>query len=357
MTDRQTNYNSIDLMKFICSLLVVLIHCVNAETLNNTTDLINYVIRNVIARIAVPLFFISSGFFLYRKTTLNEFSLKHTKEYVIKLLRFYIIWSLIYLPLSIEKILQNEQGVVHAILEYLRDFVFISSYVHLWYLPATIFAVLLVSYLISKKVDLKRILLISSIFYFIGLFGQSWFGLFRPFIAHIPYLVSRIFNLTIRTTRNGLFDAFIFVTLGANIAFNGFNFKQNKAILLFLISFALLNIEAIYTMKMDFILTNSNDMYFFLVPVAYFAFGIISNIHLNGKVCFYKILRIISSLIYFVHYLIRYLILKFFAFLSYPMSNSYLLFVIVSLASIAVSYIIYMFSQKKYFKWMKNLYS
>ena len=55
-TDKQTNYNSIDLMKFICSLLVVLIHCVNAETLNNTTDLINYVIRNVIARIAVPFF-------------------------------------------------------------------------------------------------------------------------------------------------------------------------------------------------------------------------------------------------------------------------------------------------------------
>ena len=54
-------------MKFICSLLVVLIHCVNAEVLNSNSDLIKYIVKNVIARNAVPLFFISSGFFCIEK--------------------------------------------------------------------------------------------------------------------------------------------------------------------------------------------------------------------------------------------------------------------------------------------------
>ena len=342
-------------MKFICSLLVILIHCVNAEVLNSNSDLIKYIIKNVIARNAVPLFFISSGFFLYRKTTLEDFSFKQTKDYVIKLLRFYIIWTLIYFPFSLKAILRNEKGIVHATLGYLRDLVFVGSYSHLWYLPATVFAVLLVSYLISKKVNLKKILLISSIFYFIGLFGQSWYGLFKPLIAYIPSFISKAFNLTIHTTRDGLFDAFMFVSLGANIAFNGFNFKQSKAILLFIIFFVLLNIEAVYTMKMGFVL--SNDMYFFLVPSAYFAFGIISNICLKGNICFYKLLRIISSLVYFVHLWIGRLICKLFSLINYPISNSYFLFTLVALTSIAVSYVIYIFSQIKYFKWMKYLYS
>ncbi len=179
-TDRK-NYNGIDLAKFICSILVVMIHVPPfGSSTGYIVKLLNYGVQQWFARIAVPIFFACSGFFLYKKSTLLDFRVEPSKKYILHLLKLYIIWSLIYFPLRYRAFFKDSKGVLHAVLVYCRDCVFTGSYNQLWYFPALIFAVILTSYLLSKKTDYKRILLLSIIAYLVGLLAQSWFGVIRP---------------------------------------------------------------------------------------------------------------------------------------------------------------------------------
>ena len=76
MSEEQTRkkYNAIDIAKLICSFLVIAIHIKPfGATDNNILIYINDGIQNFIARIAVPFFFISSGYFLYKKSSKNKF--------------------------------------------------------------------------------------------------------------------------------------------------------------------------------------------------------------------------------------------------------------------------------------------
>jgi surface polysaccharide O-acyltransferase-like enzyme len=58
--NRTKHYNCIDLIKFICALFVVSIHVSPFASYNS---FINYGLKNYIARIAVPFFFVASGYF------------------------------------------------------------------------------------------------------------------------------------------------------------------------------------------------------------------------------------------------------------------------------------------------------
>ena len=55
-------YYSIDAAKFICALLVVAVHCMPFGY-SEAFLIPNQIVRNYIARIAVPFFFVSSGYF------------------------------------------------------------------------------------------------------------------------------------------------------------------------------------------------------------------------------------------------------------------------------------------------------
>lgn len=67
------NYNSIDLAKFICSILVVMIHVAPFGTSIEIKwiDNLSFLVRNYLARVAVPFFFVASGFSYIRKQVWN----------------------------------------------------------------------------------------------------------------------------------------------------------------------------------------------------------------------------------------------------------------------------------------------
>ena len=58
------SYNSIDLVKFICSLLIIVIH---SQPLLEFSDAANYIFNSSVCRLAVPFFFMSTGFLVFRK--------------------------------------------------------------------------------------------------------------------------------------------------------------------------------------------------------------------------------------------------------------------------------------------------
>ena len=144
------NYNSIDLVKFICSILVVMIHISPFGSFSGIIGYLDYGVRYYLCRLAVPFFFVCSGFFLYKKTAVMNFSFEPTKKYVVRLFRLYIIWTLIYFPLSY---IRFYRGKKDAVFVYIKRFIFSGTYVHLWYLNATIFAILLFlnRYILTRK--------------------------------------------------------------------------------------------------------------------------------------------------------------------------------------------------------------
>ena len=146
---KKKHYNCVDLFKFISALLVVSIHIPPFESYNHV---INYGFENYLARIAVPFFFVASGYFLFRKTSYKRFDTNVLLIYVWKIFRLYLVWTVIYFPWALKMfILKDEKGIVYGGLNWIRTFLFTGSFIQLWYLNATIVAVLMIIFCISKK--------------------------------------------------------------------------------------------------------------------------------------------------------------------------------------------------------------
>lgn len=131
LTDRQnislsnTNYNGLDLFKFICSLLVVTIHTAPfSSEIIPYGDLLNVFITQYICRLAVPFFFVSSGFLLFSKMEIQNPRTDTIKKYIFKMLRHYGTWTIL---------------------------LFIGSKGQLWYIGASAVAVLVLAFLINAN--------------------------------------------------------------------------------------------------------------------------------------------------------------------------------------------------------------
>jgi serine/alanine racemase len=324
---------------------------------NPISSFLNLFFYNCYSRMAVPIFFVASGFFLYRKTTLEDFSPSPTKAYVIKILKLYIIWTIIYFPRQINTIIKDEKGIAHGGLIFIRDCIFDGSFYHLWYLPALIFAVVLISFLLSKRIKMTWILIVAGSLYAVGLFAQSWFGIIEPLREQAPqrWAVLKFIQGIIVTTRDGAFFGFLFVGIGAYFAFYGFEIQKKKALMGLSISALLMFLEAWYVKHFKFALDYS--MYVFLVPLTYFTFALILNWRIPSNSRVFKVLRILSSLIFFTHLWIKWFIKEMCTSIGFQIEKSRVFFILTVVFSTLVSFAMYRLSEYPKFKWLKKLYS
>ena len=96
--DQRKNYNSIDLWKLIMAICVVALHT------NPLINCKNYIILSIyfsIVKMAVPFFFLTSGFLLGKKMNKEISNELIVKSYLQKILKLYFKWMLIYTPLTI----------------------------------------------------------------------------------------------------------------------------------------------------------------------------------------------------------------------------------------------------------------
>lgn len=349
-------YNAIDLAKFICAIFVVAIHVAPfGSNGSSICMLFNYAIQQWLARAAVPFFFVASGFF-FRKFGFKESSMETSKNYIIRLVKLYIIWTIIYFPLHVKSILFSEEGLFHELMIYVRNFIFAGSHGQLWYFPALIFSVVVLSFLLSRRINTKYIIIISMLLYVIGLLDQSWFGIIEPIRIYVPsfWNILKLIENIIVTTRNGLFEGLLFVTIGVVIADHGFNISRKKALLGFVLSYIAMLIEVAFVTY--FHLIKGYDMYICLVPLSYFMFGLIVNYRIPSDSDVFKLLRILSSLIFYIHLWIKWGLMKIFDFIGFDVEKTCLLFILTAIGSIVCSYVIIKLSNVKHFTWMRKIY-
>ena len=267
------NYNAIDLIKFICAIMVFLIHIPPFQgEVTGFSKYINFGLQHYLCRLAVPFYFVSSGFFLFKKMPLYDLDKEAIKGYCFKILRLLGTW--------------------HVLL-------FFGGTRHLWYLVATVIAVILLSLCLRFRIKLRYIYAIACLLYVIGLSGDSYNGIFAP-LSNIKFfqVVSKEYKLAFTTTRNGVFMGFIFVLMGATFSNGTIKLKPRTALIGFAFSMLLLFCE-VFLLERYHIAIEYN-MYVFLLPATFFLFSFASTVQLKDR-AIYKSLRNIGMVIYLCH--------------------------------------------------------
>ncbi|OJG28550.1 amino-acid racemase [Enterococcus caccae] len=239
--------------------MVVAIHTFPFQSI---APFLDEVITLTVFRVAVPFFFMITGYFLLGRLSLN-FSYNNSqrvKKYLYKIGMIYLYSILLYFPLSL---LNGTISLKMNIL--LKVLIFDGSFYHLWYFPAIIIGTILVS-LLLRSVGFKLTVAFSICLYLVGLGGDSWYGI----VSQIPLLnklYSFIFSWT-DYTRSGLFFAPIFLCLGILV------YRKNKKLtalkglnLLFYVFIIGMIIESIFLHRFTNI---KHDSMYLLLPLGIF---------------------------------------------------------------------------------------
>ena len=178
--------------------LVIALHIFPVAKLEGIRGIISYEIANGITRIAVPTFFIISGYFLRDKLDDTTYLAKYAK----RILFLYVVWQLLYLPDLIRFYRLGRFPLPDAVLK------LVFGYWHLWYLLATVLAVGLLYVTRNWSVRTKGLLIVGLLF-----FGYGFQILVQSEVLK-PYKVWTDTYQYMGTTRNFLFFAFPCLLIG-----------------------------------------------------------------------------------------------------------------------------------------------
>lgn len=163
--------NSINIMKLISSWLVVAIHTHPFMDINSQAGFFS---TEVITRIAVPFFFLVSGFYYCQRITVDR---NYFKIYIMKLFPEYCMWSAIYYIINLITAINNGYFSIKGyIWDCIIGFFLCGPYYHLWYIPAVFIAVLIVTF--AEKHNLKKgLIFLTWLTYIVGVLSYSYYQL------------------------------------------------------------------------------------------------------------------------------------------------------------------------------------
>ena len=170
-------YGGLDWGRMIAALLVVAIHTSPLTTYSAEAD---WFFTRVLARTAVPLFLLISGFFLLPDYLFadkpKKQAQKRMQKFFLKNSKFYLAAVLLYLPLGFYAGLYQHCSLT----DWLRLLLVDGSFYHLWYFPAVLTAVALLCFL-RRWLSPKQLTGLVLLLYGVGLLGDSYYGLAQQF--------------------------------------------------------------------------------------------------------------------------------------------------------------------------------
>jgi surface polysaccharide O-acyltransferase-like enzyme len=182
-----TRITGIDAIRILAALAVVFLHAKPFMPMHEYGGTVYSALRDIIiqfARFAVPFFFIAAGYFLSRRLTPSPESAKKVWPYIRRISAIYMIWLGVYLlfppnwmGLLIEGNLKPFYWhLANSVMTFADNplvFIFKSTGVHLWFLPALIAAVLMLALAIHYRVS-GFFLPAAGGLYGLGLLGDAY---------------------------------------------------------------------------------------------------------------------------------------------------------------------------------------
>ncbi len=279
-------FGGIDCFKMTAALLVVAIHTSPLACFGGSAD---FVLTRILARVAVPFFFMVTGYFLLPQYLFGSIKdSRPLRRFLKRITFFYFAATLLYLPIGIYAGHWKDIGLLGII----RMLAFDGTFYHLWYFPACITGVLTVLFF-GRGFSFQIAAVFFLLFYSIGLLGDSYYGL----IANLPVLSAfyeAMFSI-FSYTRNGIFYAPIFLIMGAWLAKGPVVQKRAGLYTGFAVSMAAMLAEGL--MLHEFKLQRHDSMYIALIPCMFYLFQIILSWNFKP----HRALRTISLWIYLIH--------------------------------------------------------
>lgn len=151
-------YKLIDCLRLPMAVLVVVIHTTTWRLCGLT-------------QVAVPFFFLASGFFLFLKMPGDqEGNTERFRKWTLRALKMYLVWMAVYLPFTVYGFLQDGLTARQCLLVFVRNLLFRGEFYMswpLWYLLGLVWAGTLF-YILSKiKCPLWTILAVGVMLFFV----------------------------------------------------------------------------------------------------------------------------------------------------------------------------------------------
>ncbi|MCD2502312.1 acyltransferase family protein [Clostridium sp. NSJ-145] len=273
--------DSIDLSKLIFALLIVFLH------VGNNNGFVN-IIAQYIARMGVPFFFTISGYLFLKKFNNNSRPLNVVNNAIKRLIKLYLIWIIIYMPIFIKGIIKDNN-----IMLFFQELLF-KAPAFQWYTVALAVGILINVYIWSKfKLKTGIVMFIFILLYIIGCCGNTYIHILKLDSVFDGYL--RIFL----TTRNGIFFSPIFIFIGMLINKIEDKFDKTKSLCFFSFFFSIYLIE-VYLVQSNLGKNEDCSMYFTMPLVIMFMCLLI--IKSNIKLKYSRELRELSTFIFCSQY-------------------------------------------------------
>lgn len=329
------NYQNLNILKYISSILIIVLHLRPFFNFSNELDL---AFNNIITRICVPIFFIITGYFVAKKEKKNK---NYIKKYIKKTIPLYFAWSLLYIPVIIGTIIQylpiiNEYiskinitlplliilSIILLPIIVVVALCYTGVYYHLWYFPAIIFSLIVLKKW-KQKFNIKYLLIISFILLLFGA-TESYYGVLP---LSIKRTLSYYYNIFF-TTRNFLFFGLFYVVLGYYVGTKEKAYSK-YCFLKLIVSFFLLTFEAILLHDTDRL--NSNIL-LSCIPLTYYLF--ISAIYITNSVKLDFQFGTYSKYYYLIHPMIIFVISLLYKNINYyPYLNILIVLLITHITS------------------------
>ncbi len=268
----------IDLFRPLAAVLVVAIH---TQPLLDVSEDANFILVNILSRLAVPFFFMTSGYFTVTRYTKDMSRLlKFEKRAAL----WYLFSTLLYLPVIIRNGYFAGTGWLS---ELVRDIVFDGTFYHLWYLPAAMLGCA-IAYQLVRRCDYPGALAIAGALYLAGFFGDTIVG-----INTVPP-----FNVLLQImdrTRNGLFFAPLFFVLGGLCRDRREETNRLTTVVLFAVSLLLMAGETVALRGLRW--GKNYAMTLSLPAVSAFLFSLIASFRGKRR----RDLRTFALLVYIIH--------------------------------------------------------
>lgn len=268
----EKRFPALDLFRLAAVLLVVANHTSPLADVSATAD---FWLTRVLARVAVPFFLMTTGYFLSRNNWAGA------GRQLKKLCLLYGSCVLLYLPVNLYA------GSFGGPAELLRKLLVDGTFYHLWYFPATILGIVIARWL--SRFGLRIALPAAALLYLVGLGGDSYYGLIAR-IQPLGAFYDGVFTLC-GYTRNGLFFAPLFLLLGSA----GWMWSRRASWAGLLISLAAMSAEGLWLRSLG---AQRHDSMYLLLPLCMlFLFSLLRG--RNGGQC--RGARAFSAAVYVVH--------------------------------------------------------
>jgi surface polysaccharide O-acyltransferase-like enzyme len=291
------SYKSIDIAKFFFCSCIIALH--TTAIIDICNEYIYWYIVRCIFRIAVPFFFVSSGFMIGLKINNDPLKINYyVKVYILRLFIPLLVFGFINTILEIIKMALR--GMTYeGITFHVKRAILYYPYGALWYIQASIVAICLL-YFFIKKNAINWALPIGILLYMFALVANTYYFLIEG--TALEGIVDIYLNKYV-SARNGLFVGFLFVGLGIWVSNNIIYLQRKKNIkyagFCFIISYMTLIAEVSFTYSKN--VTDDNSMFIsfiVLIPsILVLLTCIKSNINNKNSI----LLRNLSTGMYFLH--------------------------------------------------------